>query len=262
MLMKVILFFFKYVFALAASVYLFIFGFIFGKHRNLILEICRHFGFFPGRVKPIIPCVPFASIMDENAPIYLSRITLDRESMNCNEVVSIIYLLKKINPKKVFELGTFNGLTTLNMAINTAADAVVYTIDLPQAMIGDVKLQLEMSDKNYIRKAESGRLFKGKSYAKKIVQLFGDTAQYDFSQFYGTIDMVFIDASHSYEYVKNDSLIALKLLRGKKGLILWHDYGGSWDGVTKALNELYTSDPDFKNIQHIENTAFAYLIRD
>ena len=43
------------------------------------------------------------------------------------------------------------------------------------------------------------------------------------------MDFIFVDGSHSYDYVLNDSRKALSLLRGGKGIILWHDYPG-WTG--------------------------------
>lgn len=52
-----------------------------------------------------------------------------------------------------------------------------------------------------------------------------------------TIDIVFIDACHSYECVKED--ISLWLPKVKNGGILaGHDYTSSWLGVVRAVNEL------------------------
>ena len=48
-------------------------------------------------------------------------------------------------------------------------------------------------------------------------------------------DFVFIDGSHTYDYVMNDSMAALALLPSGGGIIAWHDYG-AWPGVTEALN--------------------------
>ena len=75
------------------------------------------------------------------------------------------------------------------------------------------------------------------------------------------MDFIFVDGSHSYEYVLNDSDKARKLLRDGRGVIVWHDYG-DWDGVTKALNELYSAGGDFKGVKHISGTPLACLIVD
>jgi predicted O-methyltransferase YrrM len=90
-----------------------------------------------------------------------------------------------------------------------------------------------------------------------IVQLYGDTAQFDFAPWYGTRDLVFVDACHEYEYVRNDTDIALRLSRSG-GLIIWHDYG-SWVGVTRALNEFHAHDSRFRLIRHIAGTSICFL---
>lgn len=256
---KIILFLSKYFFALFASIYLFVLGFFSGKNRNLIATICRHFGYVPLRYPLIIPVMPIAGIIDENVSVCFSEFAAKDGNINCVELVCLMNLLKKAAPVKIFELGTFDGRTTLNMAINSSPEATVYTLDLAREMIGAAGLHLDEGDKPYINKNSCGILFKGKSCERKIVQLLGDTAKYDFSPFYGTIDFIFIDASHSYEYVINDSLIAMKLLGKRKGIVVWHDYDGSWDGVSKALNELYLANEAFKGLKHIENTSLAYL---
>jgi predicted O-methyltransferase YrrM len=92
----------------------------------------------------------------------------------------------------------------------------------------------------------------------KIIQLFGDTARFDFSPYFGKMDMVFIDGAHTYEYLLNDTKIARKLLKDK-GVILWHDYAGDWPGVTKALNKLYIENPGI-NLRHIEGTCLLCLL--
>lgn len=85
--------------------------------------------------------------------------------------------------------------------------------------------------------------------------LSGDTARFDFSPWYGTRDLVFIDACHEYEYVMKDTEIALKFLQ-LGGIIVWHDYG-TWVGVPRALNELYINDPRLHSIRHASGTSLA-----
>jgi hypothetical protein len=69
--------------------------------------------------------------------------------------------------------------------------------------------------------------------------------------------MAFIDGSHAYEYVLNDSEKVFAIMRGQ-GLILWHDYT-NWPGVWTALNELYQKDARFKGVRHIGGTSIAML---
>lgn len=82
-------------------------------------------------------------------------------------------------------------------------------------------------------------------YEKKIIQLYGDSARFDFRDFYDLLDFVFVDGAHSYEYAKFDSETAFKLI-DSRGFILWHDYG-SWPRVITALEELYNKGLDLRH---------------
>jgi hypothetical protein len=59
--------------------------------------------------------------------------------------------------------------------------------------------------------------------------------------------------------VRNDSRIALRLLREGRGIILWHDYE-SWYDVTRALNELYRT-PEGADLRRIQGTSLVYVRR-
>lgn len=90
----------------------------------------------------------------------------------------------------------------------------------------------------------------------RVKQLFGDSADFDFSPY--EVDFVFVDGSHAYEYVMSDSRRALAMLRNGRGLVLWHDYG-EWEGVTRALNELHERDVAFAGLRHVDGTTLAML---
>jgi hypothetical protein len=136
----------------------------------------------------------------------------------------------------------------------------VYTIDLPKASIELSVAPIHPHEVQYADKSESGSRYKGSDVAQKIEQLYGDSGTFEFSEFYSGIDFIFIDGSHTYEYVINDSLHAIQMLRMEKGTIVWHDYS-RWDGVTRALNELRRMKPEFSGLQWIEGTTLAVLKR-
>lgn len=171
------------------------------------------------------------------------------------ELKVISNLVKQYNPKKIFEIGTFKGRTTLNMAINSGEDTQIFTLDLPSEDFNKAKLTIEAGEAAYVKKEQSGERFLNHPASHKIKQLFGDSATFDFMPYQNQIDLVFIDASHSYDYVLNDSLKVLSLMK-KGGVILWHDYT-NWSGVRDALNHLYETNPAFKQIKHIGGTSIA-----
>lgn len=178
------------------------------------------------------------------------------------ELEIISKLVKLHQPRTIFEIGTFNGRTTLNLAAQSRPEAHVYTLDLPRAGIDSAGLPLVAHDRKYIDKPASGLYFQGSDVASKITQLYGDSATFDYGPFLNQVDFVFVDGSHSYHYVLNDSRVALNLLRGT-GIILWHDYVTSgpvhWPGLVQALDELQSGNAAFAGIQHIAGTALAYL---
>lgn len=133
-----------------------------------------------------------------------------------------------IKAEKIFEIGTYLGRTTVNLAYNIGEDARIYTLDLPK--------QLFSSFQN--TPFEAGKHIKEhKEIANKVTQLFGDSRTFDFSPYYNQIDLMFIDGDHRYENVLNDGKIALKCVKNG-GFIIWHDFSYKWLGSSKAIIEI------------------------
>jgi Methyltransferase domain len=73
--------------------------------------------------------------------------------------------------------------------------------------------------------------------AGKVQPLFGDSAKFDYSPYHGRVDLFFIDGAHSYEYVRSDTLNAMKCSR-PGSVIAWHDFGRAGvNGVARWLME-------------------------
>lgn len=175
------------------------------------------------------------------------------------ELLVLVELLRVHRPLACFEIGTFDGRTTLNMAANTPEETVIYTLDLPREQMNDTAFPLDLLDLNVVDKEISGARYRGRVWERKIRQLYGDSATFDYTPYEGKIDFIFIDGSHTYDYVVSDSLNAINLLRNGKGIILWHDYI-TWPTVQKAINFLHSTDRRFANTRFIEGTEFACLI--
>jgi len=168
-------------------------------------------------------------------------------------------LVHFFKPKTLFEIGTFNGFSTLHLAQNSPEDAVIYTLDLPQ----DKKEILLKHDPFkayrdvYTMKMNSRRLFHDREEAKKITELFDDTLHFNFFPYYGKMDFVFIDTSHSYQYVKSDTVNAFKMLR-PGGMILWHDFDFIHPSVYLLVKEVARQ----KTVYFIPRTRWALYIHD
>lgn len=94
--------------------------------------------------------------------------------------------------------------------------------------------------------------FANSEHGHRITQLYGDSAIFDFSPYAGSIDLIFVDGAHSFEYVMKDTASACRMLTDR-GVILWHDYS-AWPGVTEALNRQYRED---RLLRWVEDTTLA-----
>lgn len=256
-----------YLKGLVGSGYLFTVGVIEPRNRQLITTISRHFERQPRRrpagerPKPSLPNRPVTELFDGRVPISLLEVEHQDGNVSVLELATITTVVRRQRPRRIFEIGTFDGRTTLNMVANAPEDGHLFTLDLPPAKQPDVRLELDENDLKYIRKPESGRRLRDHPLADRVTQLFGDSASFDFSPYHGTIDLVFVDGSHSYDYVLNDSRVASDLI-GDRGTIIWHDYDTPWwAGVTRALNELHEAGGPFGGLRRITGTSLVYLER-
>lgn len=162
---------------------------------------------------------------------------------------------KRLAPRTVFEIGTYLGETTLALARSCPA-AQLYTLDLPSPEARK-DTALEFTDEYLFERWDRGTAFRGTPEAQRIQCLEGDSARFDFSPYEGRMDLIFIDASHSYSYVKADTQAALKML-SPDGTILWHDYP-TYPGIFAYLNELALE--QHLRIMHPLRSGLAFYTR-
>lgn len=141
-------------------------------------------------------------------------------------------ICQHLRPRRSFEIGTYTGASTLVMALNTPDDAHIDTLDLTEAerrAIGAPDFAL-------------GHHVMQSACAAKVTQRYGDSRSFDFAPYAGAMDLVFIDANHTYPFVRRDSEVAFTLLRAG-GVIIWDDYVWQAEhpecaGVAEYLNGL------------------------
>jgi len=143
----------------------------------------------------------------------------------------------------MFEFGTCTGKTAYLWARNSAPDARIATLTLGPDQIECYTPSAEDDrSASCMARAESAFTrfrYTGTGVEDKITQLFGDSKAFDETPYAGRCDLVFVDGSHAYSYVKSDTEKALRML-APGGILLWHDYGSgsSTRGVYRYLNEL------------------------
>lgn len=226
--------------------------------RPRIVRLAREFG-YDHRVgpSPRLPRAEAGAVMGD-VPIRIREPVSADGNVTLLELAILSSLAASRQPRRVFEIGTFDGRTTINLAANAAPDALVYTLDLPSS--GDPALAVHADDRPFIRRSQRGtrgaRITSARE-RERIVMLEGDSATFDYGPYRHAMDMVFVDGAHSYEYVMSDSRVALDLVC-RPGLIVWHDYG-EWEGVTRALNELQATNSNFGGLRHVSGTTLALL---
>jgi len=213
------------------------------------------------------------STVDINSAFKLLGVNKERLSLEFVQLESIdgnislmeLFFINSViqhkKPLNVLELGTFNGRTSANMALNSM-ESIIHTVDLPfDQDANQTKLSLStikgLDERNFT--GIKHKVFEEiPEIETRVIQYWHDTADLTSAVFENIkFDFIFIDASHAYEYVLHDSKFALSVLKDS-GIILWHDYGGScgWPGVIKAVNELENNILQNKIFQ-IGNTSFA-----
>jgi predicted O-methyltransferase YrrM len=158
--------------------------------------------------------------------------------------------------ERIFEFGTYRGDTTWLLAHNLPR-ARVYTLDLagPDAT-GSAELELTDAGE-YFMEWDRGVRFRDTPEASRITRLVGDSAAFDFSPYRGTMDLIYIDASHSFSYVKSDTEAALAML-SPTGTIVWDDYT-HYSGIWAYLDDLGSAPRG--PIYHLLGTRLALYSR-
>ena len=229
-------------------------GLVSRANRTLLWDLARRTGYLERA--PALPVVDADTIVDVRIPVILREVDAANGNVSLRELVFLAQLVKTRGPEHIFEIGTFDGRTTLALAANAPDDAVVRTLDLPPGT--STAMAIVASERVFVEKAGSGARVHSTDMSHKVQQLYGDSATFDFSPYPSAL--VFVDGSHAYEYVLSDSRKALAMLSSGAGDIVWHDYT-MWEGVTRALDELQREDPRFAGLRHIAGTTLAVLTR-
>lgn len=141
-----------------------------------------------------------------------------------DEEAELLFTLAKEARENIVEIGAFKGRSTCILALGAEAGnkPTIHTVDIFQfSEQQDVERNLELA---------------GIKYPVHILKM----SSLDAAKFYEGKDLglLFIDADHSYEAVKQDFLAWEKHIP-VGGVVLFHDYNNSgWPGVKLAVDEI------------------------
>ncbi len=249
----------KYILSLVLIFYSMTVGLFTKKGRSFLVNILNYYNvtFMQVSIGTKLPNIAYGSVITKERIEIIEPVEEDG-NITLGELAIINGIIKNENPNSIFEIGTYDGRTSLNMAYNSNDNCQIYTLDLPKEELEKTKYRILTYDKTLIDKDIYGeRIIKSTFKCKnKIKQLYGDSATYDFTPYYNSIDLIFIDGAHDFDNALNDSETALKLIAKNDGVILWHDYKNNVP-VINAIESFKKLHPNLE-IYHIEGTNLAY----
>ncbi|MEO6845818.1 MAG: class I SAM-dependent methyltransferase [Chthoniobacterales bacterium] len=162
----------------------------------------------------------------------------------------LMAICASLQPKRIFEFGTFLGEATRMFAIASPLSKIV-TLNIAENV--EPVLQLNEKEKiDLISNDKIGVYFKNTPEEFRITQILDDSFNFSTIGYEGKFDLIWIDAGHSYECVKNDSHKAFQMI-SSGGYIFWHDFDSSQPELVKALLEI----SKYKKISWIPRTSIA-----
>jgi predicted O-methyltransferase YrrM len=175
-------------------------------------------------------------------------------NIELKELAVLASLTQIVRPKRVFEIGTFRGLSTLHFALNSDEDCRIFTLDLAPENRAAAFEETNLADRAVILACQTGAEFRNDPLSRKITQLYGNSISFDYSPYAGSMDLVFVDGAHHYDAVLADTKNGLKMLR-PGGMLVWHDFAnyGDYNDVTRAIFDVLPED----SVLQIEDTQLA-----
>lgn len=195
--------------------------------------------FEKGLFEPAIKGVAETKFIEELWPevfdneVILSNLHYHIGCARFEEVLFIASIARHINPQFVFEIGTCEGRTTVNIAKNCPKLKKLYTLNLPPET--DPIIEWTPQDKNIYEqtKRQIGIKFKNFVFLEKIQQILADSDGYNFEN-HAPVDLVLIDGGTQSESVLASSEKCWKILQ-PGGVLIWRAYNYA-DGVTLGVD--------------------------
>jgi methyltransferase family protein len=212
----------------------------------------------PAIAKEVIPEISLEQIVPTGTNgVDLLPLPYEDGQLLDHEAQVVLAIAMQCAPNKILEIGTYFGHTALRLA-HVLPHAEIHTVDLPHEF--DYSQSQYLTDFHLLNRRLIGHYFAGRPESDRIKQHLADTALWDFSLTgYPSPTFFFIDGSHSYEYVRNDSEKCYHLCKGS-GIFLWHDLWHDNDEVCPGVRQLLEQwRSDFRrDIRRIRDTRLAY----
>ncbi len=153
-----------------------------------------------------------------------------------NDYEALAAIAMYYKPRRIFEIGTYHGLTSdffLSILPQSEVVSIAY-INTRWRLFGRFFNNSELTRKEIGAEVSADR-------RSRFTQLYGDSHKLKSESFvekYGRFDLVFIDGDHSREGVAQDTELVNKII-SSSGIICWHDANPKpkYRGVRQFLEE-------------------------
>ena len=159
---------------------------------------------------------------DFSEPLFLPLGRVRPGSAPLGDLAVLAALVRKKKPRRIFEIGTFEGLSTVVFIKNSDANTFVHTLDLPHDKEGIERTARSYEAHSIAGPYVSGHLIDTFGVRQQTETLFGDSALFDFVPYQNKIDLFFVDGAHTEDYVISDSRHGFECLAAG-GWMIWHD---------------------------------------
>ena len=167
-----------------------------------------------------------------------------RDKISSEGLLDMIKELGDVSDKTMIEIGSFIGESTIIFAQHFKE---VIAID---PFLPDYHKEDPTSKFNFDEVYDEYKRRTSPFTNIKTLRLTSNDAVKELNS--ETYDFIYIDGLHSYEGVKDDIDNYLSLVK-PGGYIGGHDYGGTWVGVKKAVNEKFGKpDKTYKDLSWIK----------
>jgi predicted O-methyltransferase YrrM len=204
----------------------------------------------PGADTRGLPSVDYADITRASSRFIMQTFPGIGSSISMQEGAALAALIQKVCAKKIFEFGTYKGVSTTQLALNLPDDGMVFTLDLPEDHPA-YTLAIPKAEERQIAVETGKGILIPNDVRHKVTFLRSDSAIFDTTPYLNSMDLVFVDGAHSHEYVKNDTEKGWEMVR-PGGIIAWHDCTPSHPEVVRYLKS-FTPKPTI-----VRGTALAF----
>jgi predicted O-methyltransferase YrrM len=188
-----------------------------GKVRRYVSHCSKTYDELAGKGLPAKSPVTPAPEATITIPAYHSG-----GGMSFAELVVLARTTKTRNPRTIFEMGTYNGLTTAVFMLNSAPGTTVITLDLPPAP--ETASKNLSSDNDLISTRDLASVPRALGL-DRYTQLLCDSTAFDPAPYADSVDLGLVDAAHDRLHVENDTVKMATMIK-EDGIVFWHDYGG------------------------------------